>query len=215
MSKHVACRLSLAVAAALSLGACGALESKRERAFADPPAADAAVAAGVEASPAKRPGAAVVSSGEAGQGLRPPDSRLQLNLNVFGFSYHPDRTGTRDRHLDNELNLGLGLNYELHSDARGAATLQTGFYKDSGRNWTKLAGAGYQFKLGERWRLGADLLAIQSQTYNSGRAFVAPIPRLTYDFGPVKANLIYVPRYQNYNLFAVFGLYFSTPLGAW
>lgn len=215
MSKHVACRLSLAVAAVLSLGACGVLESKPERAFAHPPAADAAVAAGVEASPAKRSGAAVVSSGEAGQGLRPPDSRFQLNLNVFGFSYHPDRAGARDRHLDNEVNLGLGLDYQFANDAVGVASLQAGFFKDSGRNWTKLAGVGYQFKFGERWRLGADLLAIQSPTYNNGRGFVAPIPRVTYDFGAVKANLVYVPRYGDHNRFAAFGLYFSTPLGAW
>ncbi|MCF8178034.1 MAG: hypothetical protein K9J74_05960 [Sulfuritalea sp.] len=127
----------------------------------------------------------------------------------------PDRKGTRDRHLDNELNLGLGLNYEVHNDARGLATLETGFFRDSGRNWARFAGAGYQFKLGRNWRLGADLLAINSKTYNNGRSFLAPIPHLTYDFGPVKLNAIYVPRVREFNQFSVFGFYFTVPMGVW
>jgi hypothetical protein len=113
------------------------------------------------------------------------------------------------------MNVGLGLDYEFHNDARGVVNFQTAVFKDSGRNWAKIAGAGYQFKLGDRWRLGADLLAIQSQTYNNGHGFIAPIPRVTYDFGPVKLNLVYVPRYQDYNRFAVFGLYVSAPLKTW
>lgn len=216
MFKLLDWRVLPAFALALTLVGCGAIERKPEPILlAHTLDRTVPVGEGVEASPVARTGLAAGAGGEPAQGLRPADSPLQLNLNVFGLSYHPDRKGTRDRHLDNELNLGLGLEYEFHSDVSGAATLQTGFFKDSGRNWTKIAGAGYQFKLGDRLRLGADLLAIQSPTYNNGRAFVAPIPRVTYDFGPVKANLVYVPRYQNYNIFAVWGLYFSTPLGAW
>jgi hypothetical protein len=128
-------------------------------------------------------------------------------------SYHPDREGVQHSHLGNELNLGFGLNYEFHNDARGVAFVEGGFYEDSGRNWAKIVGPGYQFKLGEDWRAGAALLLIQSRTYNRGRAFVAPIPLLTYDLGPVKLNAIYVPQVRPYNEFAVFGLYFSIPLG--
>lgn len=36
--------------------------------------------------------------------------KLNLNLHVFGLSYHPDREGTRISHLDNEVNAGMGLN---------------------------------------------------------------------------------------------------------
>ena len=75
----------------------------------------------------------------------------------------------------------------------------------------KLAGAGYQFKAGERWQLGGVLAGVDRPTYNHGRFFVAPFPMATYDLGPVKLNAIYVPRYQQ-NRFAVFGLYFSIPL---
>jgi hypothetical protein len=115
--------------------------------------------------------------------------------------------------VGNEVNVGLGLSYDFHSDARGVAFFTGGFYEDSGRHWAKLAGPGYQFKLGERWRLGGALLAIDSPTYNNGRLFVAPIPVLTYDLGAVKLNAIYAPRFRQANNFAVFGLYFSFPLG--
>jgi hypothetical protein len=113
--------------------------------------------------------------------------------------------------LDNELNVGLGLNYAFHKDARGVGFVEAGFYRDSGRNWAKLAGVGYQFRLGERWRLGGALVGVESPTYNRGRFFVAPIPVLTYDLGRIELNAIYVPRYGEYNRFAVFGFYFSVP----
>jgi len=91
--------------------------------------------------------------------------------------------------------------------------VEAGFYQDSGSRTAKIAGLGYQYKLGRRWRLGGALLGVQSETYNDGRFFVAPIPILTYDLGPVKLNAIYVPAYGDYNEFAVFGFYFSMPLG--
>ena len=105
------------------------------------------------------------------------------------------------------------MGYTFHEDERGAAFVEAGFYQDSGSHVAKLAGAGYQFKLGERWRLGGALAGIDSPTYNHGRFFVAPLPTATYDLGAVKLNAIYVPRYQQ-NRFAVFGLYFSIPLSS-
>ena len=72
---------------------------------------------------------------------------------------------------------------------------------------------GYQFKLGDSWRLGGALVGLKSPTYNHGNFFIAPLPILTYDFGPVQVNAIFVPAYGDYNEFAVFGFYFSVPLG--
>ena len=100
----------------------------------------------------------------------------------------------------------------VHENSRGVGFVEAGFYRDSGSKLAKVAGAGYQWKLGERWRLGGGLLAVHSETYNGGNPFIAPIPILTYDLGAVKVNAIYVPRYRDYNEFAVFGLYFSVPL---
>jgi hypothetical protein len=136
----------------------------------------------------------------------------RLSLQVYGFSYHPDREGTRNAGLDNEFNPGLGLKYVVHDDARGSAFVEVGFYRDSGSNAAKLAGAGYQYKLGPRWRLGGALVALQSETYNRGNLFIAPLPIVSYDFGRVALNATYVPAYRDYNEFAVFGFYFSVPL---
>lgn len=113
--------------------------------------------------------------------------------------------------MDNQLNLGLGLNYAFHEDASGIAIVEAGVYRDSGSHWAKLAGVGYQFKLGERWRLGGALVGVYSPTYNDGRFFIAPLPVVSYDLGAVQLNAIYVPRYRDYNQFAVFGLYFTIP----
>jgi hypothetical protein len=145
----------------------------------------------------------------------PTGSPVTLNLHVFGLSYHPDRVGTRVNHLGNELNVGLGLYYELRNNTVGVTSVESGFYRDSGLNWAKFAGVGFQLKLGQRWRLGANLLAIQSETYNKGRAFVAPIPLLTYDFGPVKLNATYIPKVAEYNLFSVYAVYVTIPINSW
>jgi hypothetical protein len=90
--------------------------------------------------------------------------------------------------------------------------VDAGFYRDSGSNIAKLAGVGYQYKLGERWRLGGALVGLYSPTHNHGRFFVAPLPIVSHDLGPVTLDAVYVPRYRQYNQFAVFGFYFSIPL---
>jgi hypothetical protein len=148
----------------------------------------------------------------AADDIPPADARLNLNVHVYGFSYHTDRDGVRRSGLDNEFNTGLGLNYTLRENERGISFVEAGFYRDSGRNLAKLAGVAYQFKFGAHWRLGGALVGVHSPTYNNGAFFVAPLPILTYDFGLVKLNAIYVPKYGDYNRFAVYGFYISLPL---
>ena len=100
----------------------------------------------------------------------------------------------------------------IHEDKRGIGFVEAGFYRDSGSRPAKIAGVGYQAKLDKRWRLGGALLAVQSKTCNDGSAFIAPLPILTCDLGKVKLNAVYIPRYGEYNQFAVFGFYLSVPL---
>jgi hypothetical protein len=138
---------------------------------------------------------------------------LKLNVHVYGFSYHTDREGVRRSGVNNEMNLGFGLNYTLREDEEGISFVEGGLYRDSGRHVAKMAALGYQAKFGKRWRLGGALVAVHSPTYNEGRLLVGPLPIVTYDLGPVKLNAMYVPRIDGYNEFAVFGLYFSLPLG--
>jgi len=146
-------------------------------------------------------------------GAEAPSLASRLDLELYGLSYHPDREAVHRRGLDNEVNLGIGLHYTLHEDDRAVQFVEGGFYRDSGRHTAKVVGIGYQFKLGQHWRLGGALVGVQSETYNGGRAFVAPLPIVTYDFGAVKLNAIYAPRYKDYNQVAVLGFYLSVPLG--
>lgn len=159
-----------------------------------------------------------VSSGGASQSAPKPSVEssparpARFDLHIFGLSYHPDRESARRRKLDNEFNAGLGLSYQFHDSKRGAAFVEAGVYKDSGYNQAAFAGGGYQFKLGEHWSGGAYLLGFDSPTYNDGRFFIAPIPRLAYDFGPATLNAVYAPRYREYNDLEVFALFLSVPL---
>jgi hypothetical protein len=121
---------------------------------------------------------------------------------VYGVSYHPDRHGARRSGLDNQINLGVGLNYTVGESERGVYFVEAGFYRDSGRRLAKLAGLGYQYKVGTRWRVGGALLGVQSETYNAGTPFIAPLPIATYDLGKVKLNALFAPHYGRANPFA-------------
>ena len=156
------------------------------------------------------PALAAIALSLAGPSAARAEERLLLD--VYGLSYHPDRSGVHQQHLDNQFNPGLGLKAELREDAHSVTFAQVGFYKDSGRHWTAIAGPGYQLKLDEQWRAGAVLLFFDSRTYNHGRPFVAPIPMLTWDLGRFQLNAVYAPRFRGINEFAVFGFYASVPL---
>ena len=137
-----------------------------------------------------------------------------LDINVYGLSYHPDRQTVHEKNLDNQVNPGLALHYQLHETARGITFVEAGAYEDSGSNWAKFAGLGYQFKFGN-WKIGGAVAAVNSATYNRGTTFVGMIPLVTWDLGRIKLNATYFPKIANYNEIDAFGFYLSIPLGAW
>jgi hypothetical protein len=148
--------------------------------------------------------------------VRPNNHRLSaIDLNLYGLSYHPDRETMHRLHLDNEINTGLGLRYELTANERGMTFVEAGTYRDSGRHRAKFSALGYQWKLGERWRFGGGITLFNSRTYNGGKTFIGALPLLTYDLGWVKLNAIYSPKFRPYNLVDTFGFYLSIPLGRW
>jgi hypothetical protein len=134
-----------------------------------------------------------------------------LDLNVYGLSYHPDREAVHEKNLDNQVNWGLALHYSLTDSERGSTFLEAGSYYDSGRNWAKFAGVGYQFRIGKNWKIGGAVAAVNSETYNRGTTFVGMIPLITYDLGPIKLNGVYFPKVANYNRVDVFAFYLSIP----
>jgi hypothetical protein len=155
------------------------------------------------------------ASGNSSQRIAPADFWLNLHaldLNVYGLSYHPDRGAVHRKNLDNQVNPGLGLHYQLVDYERGTMFVEIGAFEDSGRNWAKFAALGYQFKVGSQWKMGAALAVMNSKTYNGGTTFVAMIPLITYDFGRIKLNGTYLPRLPGYNEIAAFAFYFSIPI---
>ena len=132
---------------------------------------------------------------------------------MYGFAYHPDRETIHRKHLDNEFNPGLALHYRLVDDPQGITFVEAGAYEDSGRHWAKFAAVGYQFKFGERWKIGGALATVNSPTYNRGITFIGMIPLITYDLSRVKLNAVYFPRFGHYNEVDAFGFYIGIPLG--
>ena len=164
------------------------------------------------------PGPAAAADGDSGISSKqagPADAWLNLDaidLNLYGLAYHPDRTAADRRHLDNQVNPGFAVHYELANNPRRITFAEVGTYEDSGRNWAKLASLGYQYKFGERWRLGGAVAVIDSHTYNHGRPFVSVAPLVTYDIGRVKLNAVYFPKVGHHNQVAAFGFYLGIPL---
>jgi hypothetical protein len=174
--------------------------------------------AGEGGSGAVAGGAGTNATAISSEKVEPPDSGFKLDaldLNVYGFSYHPDRDTVHRLNLDNEVNPGLGLHYEFSDTERGITFGEIGAYQDSGANLAKFVALGYQFKFGKRFRIGGALAVVHSLTYNQGVTFLAMIPLITYDMGRVKLNATYLPKLGHLNEVAAFGFYISIPFGQW
>ncbi len=155
------------------------------------------------------------AAGNPSQRIAPADFWLNLHaldLNVYGLSYHPNREAVHRKNLDNQVNPGLAIHYQLVDYERGTSFAEVGAFEDSGRNWAKFADLGYQFKLGSQWKMGGALAVMNSRTYNGGTTFVAMIPLITYDFGPIKLNATYLPRIPGRSEVAAFAFYVSIPI---
>jgi hypothetical protein len=128
-----------------------------------------------------------------------PAAAQDLGINIYGLAYHFDRARARATGLDNELIAGLGVRYRVLHSKRLQWIFEAGAYHDSGRNTALVAGAGGLWRVSEGWRLGGALAGFKSDTYNRGKAFVAPLPLAAYEFRSVTLSLTYVPRVEEIN----------------
>ncbi len=129
----------------------------------------------------------------------PLAASAELGVNLYGLSYHFDRSRARALGVDNEINAGLGLRYRVPHSERLQWIFDAGIYHDSGRNTALLAGGGLLWNMSDRWRLGGALAAFKSDSYNRGEAFVAPLPLVAYEFRSVTLNFTYFPRLAEVN----------------
>lgn len=129
-----------------------------------------------------------------------------LGVNVYGLSYHFDRDEAERLGVDNTLNPGLGLRYEFARHGRWSFFADGGAYRDSGENTAVYGGVGALWEVVGGLKVGAALAILDSDTYNAGRTFVAPLPLAAYDFGPVTVNLTFFPQVSKFNDVATLGL---------
>jgi hypothetical protein len=130
-------------------------------------------------------------------------------VNIYGASYHFERERARRIDADNEFNPGLGIRKGLWKSGRQRVYAEAGLYYDSGERWAKTADITYQYELFDRFRAGVGLFFFHTRTYNDGDAFVAPLPVISYDFGPAELNVAYAPRVRNVNDINTLGFFLT------
>ncbi len=137
-----------------------------------------------------------------------------LELNIFGLSHHWNRAEAHRLHTEHETNPGIGLRYELAAHEWCSTPFaEGGIYSDSGANASYYAALGCKgLKLTDNIRLGLGIALMQSETYNDGKAFVAPVPLLTWQVSKVTLNFIQYPRIKSLGIINTTGFYLSVPL---
>jgi hypothetical protein len=132
-----------------------------------------------------------------------------FGINIYGLSYHVERSRAHELGVDNEFNPGLGVRYRLPHSERLDWIFDAGAYRDSGRNTAVFAAAGASWHVSGGWRLGGALAAFHSDTYNRGRAFIAPVPFAGYDWRRVSVNVVYLPKVSEVNDINTFGFWLT------
>ena len=90
-----------------------------------------------------------------------------------------------------------------------------GVFSDSGKHTAVIAGAGALWHVAGGFQVGAALAVMNSDTYNNGRTFVAPLPLVAWDLGPATINVAFFPKIERYNDVATVGLWVTLWPGRW
>jgi hypothetical protein len=139
----------------------------------------------------------------------------EFGVNLYGLSYHFERSRAKALGVDNEFNPGLGARYLIGENRRFKWFADGGIYRDSGRNTAKYGGAGVQWRATESLGVGAALVAFHSDSYNRGRSFIAPLPVVSWDYRAVTFNLTYFPKVNKLNDVNALGLWVTLWPGRW
>lgn len=132
---------------------------------------------------------------------------IESGINVYGFSYHPDRTDSKGNGFQ-EWNPGLGYHATLRNARHSLLFVDAGVFVNSLSKPTIFSSAGAELKIHGGISAGVFGAIIFSKAYNSGKPIVAPLPSLSYRHGHFRLNATYFPKYkQNDN--AAFGFSFT------
>jgi hypothetical protein len=132
-----------------------------------------------------------------------------LGLNIFGLSLHANRSAGH-----NELNPGVGLRYTFWDPApRWTVFGDTSIYYDSGRHWAKYIALGASYRFAESLRVGVGVGYAQSQSYNRGKPFFAPIPGIAFEYRQVMFNAVLLPSESSNSKVAGLAFFVTIPLG--
>jgi hypothetical protein len=148
-----------------------------------------------------------IAAAVTGIGASSPARADELGFSVFGLSYHFNRDKARQLDVDNGFNPGLGLKYRFAEHGRWTFDAEGGFFRDSGRNTAGYGGVTALWHVGRGFQLGGALALLKSSTYNDNDLFIAPLPMVGYDVGPVTLNLTYFPRISGVNEVAALGFW--------
>jgi hypothetical protein len=133
----------------------------------------------------------------------------ELGINVFGLSLHTNLGAG-----DNAFNPGVGLRYAFWDPApRWTAFVDAGTYYDSGRHWAKYIALGMSYNVAESWHVGVGVGYAQSQTYNEGKPFFAPIPGVAFEYRRFMFNAVLLPSENSKSKVAGLAFFVTIPLG--
>jgi hypothetical protein len=129
-----------------------------------------------------------------------------LGVNVYGLSYHSTVIARSSRRRQQPQPLA---SHNFAQVERWSFFADAGAYYDSGRNTAVYGGVGALWQVVGGLQIGGALAVMNSDPYNNGDTFLAPLPLVVYDFGPVTVNLTFFPKVSKYNDVATLGLWFT------
>jgi hypothetical protein len=135
----------------------------------------------------------------------------EFGMNVYGFSYHPDKADSNGNHF-HSWNPGLGAQYTFLQRNRHRLLVDGGIYRNSSAHASEYVSGVYRFRLFGGFEFGPVVALYHSPDQNSGKAFIAPLLVLAYSYKRVTLQIVPVPKYKNVNRNAAIGMYFTIRL---
>ncbi len=134
------------------------------------------------------------------------DARPEFGINIYGLSYHLDRTDINGRSF-NEENIGLGFRAILKNSKKGVTFLEGGWFEDSFDHGARYLSIAYQIKITEGILLGMNVGYYDAPSVVG--QIIAPIPTLTLRYHTIALNIIHIPGFSGLNPYPSFGGYLT------